>query len=474
MLPVAVGRGASRSLLCGPAASGYHSAMAISSIEQFAKFFSDVGVERVFVKILAPKQDNDKNQIVLASQVDGLVNAFPAREVRMRAPSSSTKKRKSAEGRPITEAHLNFFWLDPDGNRHLAPDTKLIDYFQYPEARLSGFLKGCAWAPEAIRRTKQASFGKRILGLGANRAGEVFGLLITERDDPLVSSFPRLAPSGISGVLGVLNLLSGLSGTPQEQLTAELRKIVAGGWHASIRNKGGVIVPFKGNQGAGYTLEALLGVKTNALKEPDVYGHEIKSFRGDKLSLMTPTADLGAEGDLNFRDFMNSYGWAGKKGDGSRRFTGVHRAGKKGSSTGYVLQVSGFDPATGEFSENPADISVQISDPITNVLIAGWSLEKLANSWNTKHALAAYVPARMQREPAGSNDQYRFSSPWFMCEGTDVWRLLRAIASGLVYYDPAHTIYADGEAKVRPQWRIGTSKLERALRQLYARVFAVS
>ena len=104
----------------------------------------------------------------------------------------------------------------------------------------------------------------------------------------------------------------------------------------------------------------------------------------------------------------------------------------------------------------------------------GWSLEKLANSWNTKHALAAYVPARMQKEPAGSNDQYRFTSPWFMCEGTDVWRLLRAIASGLVYYDPAHTIYADGEAKVRPQWRIGTSKLELALRELYARVLAVS
>lgn len=448
--------------------------MGISSIDQFRNLFSNAGVDRVYIKVLAPKQDNDKNQIVLASQLEGLVNAFPVREIRLREPSNSTKKRNSAAGRPITEAHLNFFWLDEGGNRFQAPDTKLIEYFQYPEARLSGFLKGCKWAPAAIRRTRQAEFGKRILGIGANRAGEIFGLLLTERDDPVVADFPDPAPSGLSGVLGILNVSGYTSATPQEQLTSELRRIVAAGWHPSIRNKGGTIVPFKGNQGAGYTLEALLGVETNALKEPDAYGHEIKSFRGDKISLMTPTADMGAEGDLTFRDFMMTYGWAGKKGDGSRRFTGVHRAGKLSNSTGYCLEVSGLDTVSGKFSDNPDEIFVGISDPGTGNLIGGWSLEKLANSWNTKHALAAYVPAGFRKDPDGGGDQYCFNAPWFMCEGTDVWRLLRAIASGLVYYDPAHTIYAEGSAKVRPQWRIGTSRLEAALRELYARVSVVS
>lgn len=447
--------------------------MGISSIDQFRNLFSDAGVDRIYIKVLAPKQDNDKNQIVLASQLEGLVNAFPVREIHLREPSSSTKKRNSAAGRPITEAHLNFFWLDEHSNRFHTPETKLIEYFQYPEARLSGFLKGCKWAPAAIRRTRQAEFGKRILGIGANRAGEIFGLLLTERDDPVVADFPELAPSGISGVLSILNVTGDATVTPQEQLTGELRRIVAAGWHPSVRNKGGTIVPFKGNQGAGYTLEALLGVETNALKEPDAYGHEIKSFRGDKISLMTPTADMGAEGDLSFRDFMMTYGWAGKKEDGSRRFTGVHRAGKPSSSTGYLLGVSGFDPVTGEFSDNPGEIFVGISDPDTDNLIGGWSVEKLANSWNTKHALAAYVPAGFRKDTDGRGDQYCFNAPWFMCEGTDVWRLLRAIASGLVYYDPAHTIYADGSAKVRPQWRIGTSRLEAALRELYARVSVV-
>ena len=426
------------------------------------------------MKTLAPKQDNEKNQIVLASQFEGLVNTFPAREIRVRAPSNSTMKRKSDEGRPITEAHLNFFWLDQVGNRHHAPDTKLIDYFQYPEARLSGFLRRCRWVPEAIRRSSQADYGRRILGLGANRSGEVFGLLISERDDPLVSIFPELAASGISGVLSILTVSGRTKATPQEQLTDELRKIVAVGWHKSVRNKDGTIIPFRGNQGAGYTLEALLGVKSNALKEPDAYGHEIKSFRGSKISLMTPTADLGEEGKLTFRDFMTAYGRDGGKGDGSRWFTGVHRTGKPNNKTGYTLSVLGLDIAFDKFSSNPSDIRVEIRDPVAGTLISGWSLEKLANSWNTKHAFAAYVPAKLQNLTAGTGDKYHFLEPWFMCEGTDVWRLLRAIASGLVYYDPGHEINPLGKAWVRPQWRIATTKLEAALKQLYARVSLVS
>lgn len=123
--------------------------MGISSIDQFRNLFSNAGVDRIYVKVLAPKQDNDKNQIVLASQLEGPVNVFPVREIRLREPSSSTEKRNSVAGRPITEAHLNFFWLDENGNRFNAPDTKLIEYFQYPEARLSGFLIGCKWAPAA-------------------------------------------------------------------------------------------------------------------------------------------------------------------------------------------------------------------------------------------------------------------------------------------------------------------------------------
>ena len=298
--------------------------------------------------------------------------------------------------------------------------------------------------------------------------------MINERDDPLARDFPLLPPSGISGVLQIIPVREPAGKSPTELLSEELRVIVNSGWHASVRNKGGEIIPFKGNQGAGYTLEALLGVETNALKEPDAHGYEIKSFRGDKISLMTPTADLGIEGQSSFREFMLEFGKDGKKGDGSKRFTGLHRAGAVNKGTGLEMCVTGYDIEADRFDTEPEAIRVELRIPGSGVLVSGWSLEKLASSWSRKHAFAAYIRAVKKIDQSTSLDQYQFEGPWLMCEGTDVWKLLRAIASGLVYYDPAHSIYANGSAKVRPQWRVGTSKLHPALEKLYKRVSLVS
>ena len=45
-----------------------------------------------------------------------------------------------------------------------------------------------------------------------------------------------------------------------------------------------------------------------------------------------------------------------------------------------------------------------------------------------------------------------------------VFRLLRAIHAGFVWYDPADSIYANGKPKVRPQWRTGSRLLEQTMR----------
>ena len=58
-------------------------------------------------------------------------------------------------------------------------------------------------------------------------------------------------------------------------------------------------------------MESLLGVLPNAHQAPDKYGYEIKSkSKSNRVSLMTPTADRGFEGDKNntFRQFMERYG----------------------------------------------------------------------------------------------------------------------------------------------------------------------
>ena len=100
-------------------------------------------------------------------------------------------------------------------------------------------------------------------------------------------------------------------------------------------------MPFTGAQGGGYTLGALLGVAANGNKAPDRHGFEIKSFGGSRISLMTPTPDRGFQGTHSFREFMERYAHPAMNGDGSRRFTGMHRCGIVNQKTGLGMRVAG-------------------------------------------------------------------------------------------------------------------------------------
>lgn len=442
----------------------------IVTIEQLQAVFRSQGVRTAYVKVLAPKQDNDKNQIYLGGGLEGVTNLFPA-TIEARSASTSLAKRKSKRGKPKLEARLDFAWLGGNGCRYDAPHTRIIDYFQYPEVRLSGFLNRCEAAPDALRRRMLAAFGKRILVMGTAADGKVVGMVLTERDDPLVPAFPDLPLAAATGVLRVLTV-DGSAGTdPAELLRHELAAIVRGGWHWSRINQGGVISPFAGSQGGGYTLEALLGVAANGNKAPDRHGFEIKSFSGSRISLMTPTPDFGYQGDRTFREFMERFGHPAVKGDGSRRFTGLHKAGMINAKTGLQLVVNGYDVENDTFSDVD-EVSVTLVHHETGEVAAGWSLQKLANSWNAKHANALYIAFNARAGESGS--EYSYASRWVQGRGTDVWRLLRAIAVGTVFYDPADTIYADGKTKVRPQWRVNSSQLPEAMRLLYAETSVVT
>jgi hypothetical protein len=442
----------------------------IKSISELRALLANQGVRTAYVKLLSPKQDNEKNQIYLGGGLDGVTNLFPA-TIHARSPSESVAKRAARPGKPKLEARLDFAWLDSAGARHDAPGGRIIDYFQYPEVRLSGFIKDCDAPPDALRRERQARYGQRILVMGTASDGKVLGLALTERDDPDVAQFPELPLQGDAGVLRVLVVDADTTGSPAELLRREISAIVREGWHASRILKAGGIETFGGAQGGGYTLEALLGVAANGNKAPDKHGFEIKSYSGSRISLMTPTPDYGFQGDHDFRAFMGRYGKPGQKGDGSLRFTGIHRCGEISASTGFTMRVAGFDPLVGTF-EDPSRIGVEIIDPEDGQIVAGWSLDRLANCWNAKHANALYI--RAERRDGAGGFEYRYASSWLTGKGTDIWRLLRATASGLVFYDPADTIYADGKPKVRSQWRINASQLPQAMRALYASSEAVT
>lgn len=438
---------------------------AISTLEQLRVLLRSQGVRTAYVKLLSPRQDNSKNQIYLGSGLDGVTNLFPAK-IHVRSGSESLLKRKSAAGVPKLEAQLDFAWLSPAGQRDPAPHTRIIDYFQYPEVRLSGFLRETAAGPRALIRDEQAQYGRRILVLGTSADGKVLGLVLTERDDPLVRDFPDLPLAQAGGVLRVLTLDGTLGIPPEELLRQELEAIVRAGWHSGRINRGGMIEPFSGNQGGGYTLEALLGVAANAQKKSDRHGFEIKSYASSRISLMTPAPDGGYQKAQTFREFMERWGRAGDAADGSRRFTGLYRCGEVYPRTGIGMRLSGYDRARDEF-DHPSRVAVELFSGASGEVVASWSIEKLANCWNAKHANALYITFDKRTGPSGVRE-YRYADRWLVGKGTDVWRLLRAIDRGVVFYDPADAIYCNGEAKARPQWRINTRDLPSAMGELYA------
>lgn len=163
----------------------------IATLNQLQNLLRGQGVRTAYVKLLSPKQDNDKNQIYLGGGLDGVTNLFPA-TIEVRSASASTSKRKSAAGKPKLEAKVDFAWIGGNGARYDAPNTRIIDYFQYPEVRMSGFLSGCDAGPDALRRRLLGDFGQRILVMGTASDGKVVGVVLTERDDPLVAEFPDL------------------------------------------------------------------------------------------------------------------------------------------------------------------------------------------------------------------------------------------------------------------------------------------
>jgi len=404
---------------------------------------------------LAEKQDNEKNQIYFGEGLGGVSSLFPSVK-NLRSPSESFRKRKSQVGIHKIEAQLDFEWFESDGTSHPAPNTKIIDYFQYPEVRLSGFLSGCTSPPDALRRKNQEKYGKRVLVLGTDRVSKTYGLIITEKDDPIVSRFPVLADSETVSVFQTHIIGTAAGDSPKVLLRDELLNL-SGVWHPSTILKASGRSAFKGNQGAGYTLEALLDIAANASKEPDKYGFEIKSFKkSGKVSLMTLTADRGEEGRLSFVEFINEYGWLGMRGDGRQVFNGTFRYGKPNARTGLILGIDGYDEVSDLFSVSPL---VSIRNLAAGILVSGWSFDKLMNSWSKKHVSACYVEYTKRPYNTGGHDaEYMYTGRVIFCEGTTIFHYLQGIVQQIVYYDPAHEVSADGTSHVRPQWRMSVNK----------------
>ena len=416
--------------------------------------FRALGCDRLYAKILSPN-DNSKNQIYLGPSFDAvqlLPNHGITGDVRT--------------GRPNLKARLSFAWLDGRGRVSSAPNATLILYPQYPEVRLSGFLRGCRGAPSGLMRSRKAD---RVLLLGVRPCGDVIAFVLAP-SAPAAREALRLSRDPAAPML--LDL--GLSRTDsRSSLLQQIRRIHKKGFIDSKRlNGNGELVPCDASNCGGCTLEAELGIRSNSSKAPDYLGWEVKQHATSTLArvsnskpitLLTPEPDGGIYA-TDTSSFVRQFGYRDRKGRADRlNVGGRHHVNKVCSRTGLVLRIRGLDADGRKASVRGA---VELVSR-TRKIAASWSFAKLFEHWARKHNKAIYVPAVMKE---GRTRCYWFGSKVRLAIGTSPLLLLKALRTGVVFYDPGIKLERASSKKPalkkRNQFRVALKDIH----QLYERV----
>ena len=478
----------------------------IKDINQLHNIFFNEKVRTLFIKILAPKQDNEKNQIFLGSDV-GLFNTFPCK-LKQGLISQSQKKNKSNVGKPKLEAHLDFYWLNNKGEKFKAPNSKFIFYFQYPEIRFSGFLSKCKCSPESLRRDKQKVFGKRILIMGINSRDEILGIVLNELENETLLYkldlsnkrkvhsifYEYFIPSKVTSEKYEIPKLFEIDEYKKQHLNefdksktknkesnnaptnflysdqninlllSELKDI-SNRWFPSmiLKSNNTSPIPFKGLQGGGLTLEAVLGIECNSRKGDDKYGIELKVL-GKKISLMTPVADMGIESE-SFKDFMQDYGYKDQNNENKILFNGSHKYSDINKKTKLTLELKGYDLNKKKFKgvEKESEILAGLFDENAKKLVSGWSFQKLLECWMIKHSKICYVEYKKrpyQGNVYGHDFEYFFTGKVFIGTGTSLENFFNGIANKKIIFDPGHSWVGGKTPHKRHQWRTINAKIE--------------
>ena len=419
----------------------------ISNISNLLKRFSELGAVTAFCKPLA-ENDNSKQQIYLGGSFD-VVQIFPFNDI------EATESGKNS----TYKAKLDLLWVD-ESQTCRAAGAQLILYPQYPEVRLSGFLKGCKNAPSELMRPVPADRRKfnngsdgRVLFFAVTKNRETLAYL-APADSSLANEFIKKQDDyDKQGVLSNLPLTEKSSRIILLDRLAEIRNF---GWQPSVKlSKSGELKPYQAKNGGGYTLEALLGVAPNGRSEPDFMGWEIKGYSSEKVTLMTPEPTGGIYGENGVEFFVRKFGKPTR--NDKLYFTGLHKANSKNNSTGLTLVVSGFN-STKRVIENVNGAVELLTE--SGECAASWSFEGLLIKWNKKHAQAAYIPYKSNQNVPPA---YQYASPTLMGEGTNFNLYLSALSSGLVMFDPASKVMnasaLKSSVKARSQFRMTVSNL---------------
>lgn len=420
------------------------------NLTSLKKAFASFDCTQIFIKELS-ENDNSKNQIYFGPSFAAL-NIFPNKGIE---PAKSNSNA-------IFYAPLDFFWMNENGELNSAPNTRMILYPQYPEVRLSGFLKGVESAPSDLMTSRRAG---RLLFLGVTSNSMIIAY-ITDPDTPLAREFRSLKLSPNAGVFSSLPCKIKGKDNPKKIIISALKRIHNLGWIKSKRLlSGGGITECRSSNCGGYTLEAELGITPNGFSEPDYCGWEVKQhsvadftkYQSSVITLMTPEPTGGFYHDAGVHEFLRKFGYKDKKGRKDRiNFGGVHHANIQHSQTKLTLKLVGYDFPKNRIIDEQGGIALVTEE---NEIAALWAFSGLMRHWKRKHTQAVYVPSIMRKKPF---QQYYYGNIIRLGIGTDFLKFLNAINLQKIYYDPGikmEKASAGQQIKRRNQFRIKSSDL---------------
>ena len=426
-------------------------------IQEVVALMTEHGARQIICKALAGN-DNSKNQVYVAGSLD-ILNVLPMGEI---------QEEVSARGRAVLKAGLDLRWVKPGEAPEQARYAQLILYPQYPEVRLSGFLRGTTTAPNEIMASRAPN---RTLFLGVGDQGEVYAFASI---DPALSAAVQALPTDTQ--YGVFkSAMGGIAQGARQRLIDKLKSISDMGWvRAQKLSSDGTRGPCRGPNCGGGTLESLFDISPNGRSEPDYEGWELKTHTvrvfgqhaGGHLTLMTPEPTTGIYRDDGAAQFVRMFGYSDAKLADRMNFSSPHRINERNSRTGLTLRLDGYKDCK---IENPLGSLLLLDDQ--DRVAAGWPFAGLLAHWNRKHAQAAYVENMCRGKP---NAEYSYADRWRLGEGTDFSRFLHALSVGQIIYDPGIKLEsasgASPKLKRRNQFRIKS----RDVGNLYARFNTVS
>lgn len=435
-----------------------------ASAAEISHHFANLGCRTIIVKQLSA-EDDSKHGIYLASAAP-LTQLLPG-VLTARGTSSSGKKLRSEVGRTIFALDMSFAWVQGNGFESTAPFAKIIEYGQYPENRLSGFLKSCTHPPTCLSGPDQGRYGLRALFIGIS-GQKVYGTVCTQLNSPRVlHEIRNLKPWPVASALQVLRDEFELRNNG-DRLLSQIERLIGVQYSPLVlKASDPEPVPTKWQQqSAGWTLEALLGIPRNSAREPDKLGYEIKAVGSNKVSLITTEPDFGLRQELGLREFLERYGSISKRDSGKRVFSGIHSFEKVSANSKSVLEVHGW-PARASSGNSEERPSIVLRQQDSGLILAGWSLEKLARSWAKKHSSAIYVEASKTGVKGG--EKASFGPLVLKAEGTSIDLFLEQVVLGNVFLDPGDSLKGN-KVKARTQWRVNgnmRTTLPRKLERLY-------